>query len=404
VPDEQNSAVHIAAASRLLPRDTDTARPRQRSLEDELKRLRPPQRIPAVLAGRLREWFASNPAWAEAAMAADCPTGSIRLATSPLADNFPSPFDHSTVTKQLLFPQVFLLAEDGDFDAALAQVCAIVTAAQPPAEYPSELHNVVAAAMRDYAARGVERVLAQGEPSRAALATTRALLVDEVERAVLLTGLRGQRAFVEDLNRALVDGRVKPGLLETVPRRTGWGALDGWLNGLSGESSWRSAAPSMLRYYTRLVEWAKKSPDGLKAHEAEIVAIRAEMPPLSATSLGGNRWFDEVRSNEARLRCALVALAAEQFCRDSGRWPAVPSDLVPKYLTAMPRDPHDLQPLRITRRPDGIVIYSVGPDGTDEGGAIESNGATTPSDLGVRLWNVAGRRQASASEHPQKRR
>ena len=51
------------------------------------------------------------------------------------------------------------------------------------------------------------------------------------------------------------------------------------------------------------------------------------------------------------------------------------------------------EPLRLARRSDGIVVYSVGEDGTDEGGAIASDGAAKATDIGVRLWDVAQRRQ-----------
>jgi hypothetical protein len=89
----------------------------------------------------------------------------------------------------------------------------------------------------------------------------------------------------------------------------------------------------------------------------------------------------------------VAALAAERFRRDFGRWPTTLDELVPKYVIAVPRDPHDLQPLRLARRPDGIVIYSVGQDEIDDGGAIESDGAAKATDIGFRLWDVEQRRQ-----------
>jgi hypothetical protein len=60
----------------------------------------------------------------------------------------------------------------------------------------------------------------------------------------------------------------------------------------------------------------------------------------------------------------------------------------------VPRDPFDLGPLKLAGRPDGVVIYSVGPDGKDDGGAVWQAGNRTGSDLGVRLWDVDRRRQS----------
>ena len=56
--------------------------------------------------------------------------------------------------------------------------------------------------------------------------------------------------------------------------------------------------------------------------------------------------------------------------------------------------PFDLQPHRYKRLSDGVVIYAVGPDGLDDGGAVHTPGpGPLAADIGVRLWDVAHRRQ-----------
>jgi hypothetical protein len=48
--------------------------------------------------------------------------------------------------------------------------------------------------------------------------------------------------------------------------------------------------------------------------------------------------------------------------------------------------------LRRKRLPDGLVIYSVGPDLTDNGGTLNRQNPIAPGDdLGFRLWDVAQR-------------
>jgi hypothetical protein len=101
--------------------------------------------------------------------------------------------------------------------------------------------------------------------------------------------------------------------------------------------------------------------------------------------------------NEACFRCAVVAVAVERFRRANGRWPATLGEVVPRHLAALPRDPFDSQPLKLASRPDGVVIYSVGPDGADDGGDL-SDSLRSRKDVGVRLWNVAERRQPPAGE------
>ena len=46
--------------------------------------------------------------------------------------------------------------------------------------------------------------------------------------------------------------------------------------------------------------------------------------------------------------------------------------LVPQYLSAIPQDPFD-GPLRFKKLPGGYVIYSVGADAVDDGGAERMN-------------------------------
>ena len=106
-------------------------------------------------------------------------------------------------------------------------------------------------------------------------------------------------------------------------------------------------------------------------------------------------FVSQRRESEALLRSAVAALSAERFRRGHGRWPATLNELVPELLAAVPCDPFDLQPLRLARHADGIVIYSVGPNGTDDGGDVGAGTPTwdTPRDIGLRLWDVNKRRQ-----------
>ena len=89
-----------------------------------------------------------------------------------------------------------------------------------------------------------------------------------------------------------------------------------------------------------------------------------------------------------------ACLAAERYRQARGRWPDSLADLVPGQLAALPLDPYDGQPLRWRRLPYGIVIYSVGRDGEDNGGKLDrANPYTQGTDLGVELWDVPHRRQ-----------
>src|SRR5206468_3978266 len=87
--------------------------------------------------------------------------------------------------------------------------------------------------------------------------------------------------------------------------------------------------------------------------------------------------------NEAWLRAAAVALAVERFRQRQGRWPADLNELLPALLPRVPNDPFDGNPIRYRQLSDGVVIYSIGSDGLDNGGVSEGTTSRGP-DIGVR--------------------
>jgi hypothetical protein len=95
---------------------------------------------------------------------------------------------------------------------------------------------------------------------------------------------------------------------------------------------------------------------------------------LCGTSL--KRTFE----TRARLIALKSVLAVQRYrLSNSDALPSSLADLVPDYLPALPTDLFDDQPLRYERRDAGYVIYSIGADGTDDGGKEpaqppESNG------------------------------
>ncbi|MBL8892642.1 MAG: hypothetical protein JNL67_21880 [Planctomycetaceae bacterium] len=63
-----------------------------------------------------------------------------------------------------------------------------------------------------------------------------------------------------------------------------------------------------------------------------------------------------------------VALAVLRFQRKNGRFPDGLDELVGEFMTRIPDDPFDGRPLRYGRRDEGFLIYSVGVNGSDDGG------------------------------------
>ena len=83
--------------------------------------------------------------------------------------------------------------------------------------------------------------------------------------------------------------------------------------------------------------------------------------------------FAKVRLNEARAdtqnALLVTTLALQAYHQDHTAYPATLAALVPGYLKAMPTDPFALSgPLRYKLVGAKYVLYSVGPDGKDDGG------------------------------------
>jgi hypothetical protein len=90
--------------------------------------------------------------------------------------------------------------------------------------------------------------------------------------------------------------------------------------------------------------------------------------------------IEALNSEEAIDSCAAVAIAITRYRVDHGRMPANLAALIPGYLDALPIDPFNGKPIRLAKESDRWIIYSVGPDSVDNGGApIRSNGQ--PGDL-----------------------
>ncbi|HOX06859.1 MAG TPA: hypothetical protein PK280_10690 [Planctomycetota bacterium] len=109
----------------------------------------------------------------------------------------------------------------------------------------------------------------------------------------------------------------------------------------------------------------------------------------------------------AQIRLTDMALAAAAYRAEHGRYPVKAGDIVPTFIPAIPQDPFDGQPLRMRAVDGELLLYSVGEDGKDDGGA-EMNHKQHTGDitfcLGTKLWrerraeSVSGTDKAGAGK------
>jgi hypothetical protein len=132
-------------------------------------------------------------------------------------------------------------------------------------------------------------------------------------------------------------------------------------------------------------------------HTARTRGWREKLRSTLALLRGKHRpnapQFDDQRRRDEAVNLLLQAdLAIRLYREDTGKLPSRLAELVPAYLPAVPLDPYDKQPLRYRVEGDRFVLYSIGSDGTDNGGRSAANtlsSRTQPSGYDLNLAAVA---------------
>jgi hypothetical protein len=297
----------------------------------------------------------------------------------------------------LLRIEAVVLAQDGQADRALEATRGILVSARSVGDEPLMISLLIRVACDMVAVQALERVLAQGEPSAAELQKVQELLEAEAAEPLLYNAARGERAGMHQLMKALKSGDAK---LSAI---AGGGSA---VADYAGPTLTRGSHPHVLRLMNEYVEIAKLPPEQqderMKALEQKIKQAKVNYDIVTALVMPSIvKVAEAYRRQQAYLRCAIVAVAAERYRRDHGGWPATLEALAPEYIKPIPTDPYDGQPLRYKRLPDGAVVYSVGPDKKDDGGARNrANPIAKGIDYTFRLWDPAKRRQPPAEVLP----
>jgi hypothetical protein len=393
--DDDNSALQVARSRSLIPNrwaskkgfnDLFADLPRQHQLDaEQLKALR-------------QEMEKAATAVTEARKLADRPHGRFPLQWAPDSiSTFLISQDTREVANLLCF-DALLLAQEGDLNGALRSLRGVLNAERAVGDEPTLVSALIRMADRTVAVGKLERVLAQGEPSPTALADLQRLLEEDEAENLLLCGMRGERAGMDQLMENIQNGSVKlADVLGPAGKRLGLSNPEAVETALVTYSSanFKSQRAAVLRILTQLVEAAKLPPEEQaprnKQFSAEIrnhgLLVRVFVSAVTKVAEANQRSL-------AVLRCALVAVAAERYRRAHGGWPASLDALVAdELLKQVPADPYDGAPLRYRMHDDRVVIYSIAQDLQDNGGTFDSkSGMTKGTDIGFTLWNVAQRR------------
>jgi hypothetical protein len=279
----------------------------------------------------------------------------------------------------------------GDADLALADCRRMYALAGHSQSPPALVSNLVADAIDAVASHTVVRVLPR-LATRAQLdrftAPDPLVLPEHFGRA-----LRSEEAFGLAGLCDIADG--KP---DITGRVAGYGALwPLWLH--EDVRSYRDLMQRMQQlaqqpYYQASAE-LKQVPGraGIRRTDEGEEVVGAGYGPLTRIIVPAlDSVFRNMAKEQATRTAVVVACAATRYRLDHGDYPSAAAALVPDYLAAIPADPFDGHALRWKKSGDGsVVIYSVGPDLVDDGGAIEGRDGKGPADVGVTLKLPASR-------------
>jgi hypothetical protein len=398
-PPGQNAADKIIAVKRLKPAGWG---PNQK-LWDMITDLPAERRITAEQAAELGKALADvQPALAEAQSLIDTPRGRHPVTYNPdwISTLLPTIQTNREAVTLLKFDAI-AKAEAGDVDGAVRDAHAALHAAGALGDEPNAIAQLVRIACQAIAINMIERALAQGEPSEAVLAPLQARLEEFEREPLFLYAMRGERAGIHMLFDSLRDGTMPAGSLAGMAN--GGSNYMGWLLRIPGFANSQEAG--LFAFMNEQVEAAKLPPEQWDTAFGNQAARVAQLPILARLLVpAGNKMAEACKRNHATMRCAIVLVAAERFRRKTGQWPKAPDEIVAaSVLKAVPGDPYaNGQQIKLARTADGLIVYSTGPDGVDDGGKLDRSFAPNRAgvDWGLKLWDVAQRRQPPLPPKP----
>jgi hypothetical protein len=275
---------------------------------------------------------------------------------------------HLLMAARLLALNARCTAADGHLGAALKDVQVSFSMAEHVSSEPILVSLLLSITIERTAADSLEAVLASGQPSAEELAALDVDLGVSYARCLGRT-LRTEEAFL---------------LSEFSQMRVGWVSVfdPGRSSGTRGAASFlyrlsyglfmpsrevaslRRRLDEMRRLAIQPYYQAKKD---WKRFDEELESSSGRHAGHDVMSMFSG-FVEPVVASDARHRVVLVALAMCRYRAAHNRFPDKLEELTPEFLAAVPRDPFDGKPIRLRQTDGSLVVYSIGPDMTDNGG------------------------------------
>ncbi len=136
------------------------------------------------------------------------------------------------------------------------------------------------------------------------------------------------------------------------------------------------AAPSALfdnrrrairQYRANVDSWVRKAKAPFKHRNPPPTTPSSPLARSWASHVEA-MWFADVRA-EAQVKLLMLALALRAYRLEHGRFPNRLTVLTPEYLSRIPADPFNDGPdFHYLNKGSSYLLYSIGPDGKDDGG------------------------------------
>ena len=147
---------------------------------------------------------------------------------------------------------------------------------------------------------------------------------------------------------------------------------------------------SIMRKYQQLAAGSEPYPEVKKKTDAMETELRDRSPGMMSSlimpALGG--VFRAQAQGVARQRAATALVAATRQRLETGAVPETFDELAAQLVPPASRDPFTAdQPLVMTQTDDALLVYSIGPDGEDDGGPVAPGADKVEGndDVGLRM-------------------
>lgn len=270
---------------------------------------------------------------------------------------------------KILALQTRVATAEGDVRAALENTNALFSMARHKTNAPLLIDVVVGITIHRMGVDGLFEVLSKHEVSP-----------DLLDLVRLREGVSHAREFerVMAMEEAFCLGAFCEAASNRSPGLFGDGGLSGAFRAiyrvflLRGELAAYRRIGSKYRklaaepFHRVKAQWSRLEDDVYSVSHRGIVT---RLVVVSVTHVASR-----VTDADARHHAARLLLALHRYRATHRAFPQRLDDLVPAFVNVVPTDPFDGQPLRLVRSRNALRLYSVGPDGKDDGGTPLADG------------------------------